>query len=187
MDGRHKARITREELLLYEEIVDRRRDDPLHNFGLNPGGQSKFVESVLKRNKRENWFIAANRAGKSDAGAYCGATMARFGDQSDDVRAVGGKGSTITIKDRATSGWVVSLDFPSSRDIVQPKYFDNGFVPPGATHPPFIPSHEINEWRVSDSILRLKNGSIIGFKSAEVSGCGERLGTDRRRVSQAHI
>lgn len=167
MDPRKKSRIQREQLALYEAVVRRRSDDPLHTFALNAGGQSKFVESVLGRKKRENWFIAANRAGKSDAGTYCGATLARYGDQSDDVRAVGGKGSNITIKDRATSGWVVSLDFPSSRDIVQPKYFDNGFLPPGATHEPFIPAHEILEWRVSDSILKLRNGSIIGFKSAD--------------------
>jgi phage terminase large subunit-like protein len=49
---------------------------------------------------------------------------------------------------------------------MQPKIFDNGFVPPGA-RAPFIPDREIQEWRVSDKILKLKNGSIVGFKSAE--------------------
>ncbi len=74
----------------------------------------------------------------------------------------------ITITDYATSGWVVSLDYPNSRDVIQPKYFDNGFVPPGSRKP-FIPKREIADWRPTDQILRLKNGSIIGFKSAETA------------------
>ena len=72
----------------------------------------------------------------------------------------------MEVRDRATAGWVVSLDFPNSRDVIQPKYFDNGMVPPGA-HAPFIPQREIKEWRQSDQILKLKNGSIIGFKSCD--------------------
>jgi phage terminase large subunit-like protein len=54
-----------------------------------------------------------------------------------------------------------------NRDVVQPKYFDNGFVPAGSSHRPFIPEREYNkdDWRVSDQILKLKNGSIVGFKS----------------------
>lgn len=161
---------------LQEELLRRRRDDPLVLFKPNPGGQSKFIHSVLYGSLMENWFIAANRAGKSDAGAFCGATLARYGDPR--AKFVGGAGSSIQIKDRATSGWVISLDFPSSRDIVQPKYFDNGFLPPGASHQPFIPEREIDEWRVSDQILRLKNGSIIGFKSAD-SGRIKFQGTEK--------
>ena len=161
---------------LQEEILRRRRDDPLVLFKPNPGGQSQFIDSVLNGTKMENWFIAANRAGKSDGGAVCGATFARYGDPK--ARFVGGAGSSIQIRDRATSGWVVSLDFPSSRDIIQPKYFDNGFMPPGASHEPFIPEREISEWRVSDQILKLKNGSIIGFKSAD-SGRSKFQGTEK--------
>jgi phage terminase large subunit-like protein len=72
----------------------------------------------------------------------------------------------MEVRDRATSGWVVSLDFPNSRDVIAPKYFDNGMVAPGS-HEPFIPTREIKEWRTSDQVLKLKNGSIIGFKSAD--------------------
>lgn len=156
---------------------ERRANDPLLNFKPH-AKQAAFIESVLKGIKQENWFVAANRAGKSDAGAYVGATLARFGDQSDNVRFVGGKGSTIQVRDRATSGWVVSLDFPSSRDIIQPKYFDNEHVPPGSTHQPFIPNHEIAHWNKSDQVLKLKNGSIIGFKSAD-SGRKKFQGTEK--------
>lgn len=153
-------------LLLMEELHRRRTEDPLARFEPHPK-QREFINAVLKGGKSGYFFFAANRAGKSDAGAYIGASLARYGDQSDDVKWARGKGSSVSVRDRATSGWVVSLDFPASRDIVQPKYFDNKFVPGGATHPPFIPDREIEEWRAGDQILRLRNGSIIGFKSAE--------------------
>ncbi len=151
-------------LALQQERTIRREGDSL--FTWEPfEKQEIFIDSVICWRKIENWFIAANRSGKSDAGAYIGSTLARFGN--DNARYSTAKGSKISIKDRATSGWVVSLDFPSSRDIIQPKYFDNGFVAPGSSHEPFIPAREIADWRISDQILKLKNGSIIGFKSCD--------------------
>lgn len=151
-------------LILRTEWASRQEDDPLKSF--QPfSAQRQFINSVLTRKFRENYYIGANRSGKSDAGACIGATLARFG--YEDVRYVQGKGSSVQVKDTATSGWVSAIDFPTSRDTIQPKYFDNGFVPPGITHAPFIPDREIDEWRISDQILKLKNGSIIGFKSAD--------------------
>jgi len=150
----------RDIVVLGQEILKRRQDDPLLNWQATPK-QQPFIESVLKRLNRENWLFAANRSGKSDAGAYVGAYLARFG-----------------INGSPTTGWVSSLDFPTSRDTIQPKYFDNGFVPQGQTHPPFIPDGEIDQWRVSDQILKLKNGSIIGFKSAD-SGRKKYQGAER--------
>jgi phage terminase large subunit-like protein len=138
-----------------DELVRRRTNDPLRNFKPHTK-QQEFIDAVLSRGSvegaQEFWMLAANRSGKSDAGAYVGATLARFGFP-------GSPGPT--------SGWVSALDFATSRDVIQPKYFDNGFVPPGQPHPPFIPKHEIADWRVDDQILKLKNGSIIGFKSAD--------------------
>lgn len=163
-------RLIEEQLALSEELLRRRSDDPLLTFEPH-AKQIPFIESVLKRVQRENFFLAANRSGKSDAGAYIGATLARFGRQDQ-------KRETMEAKDRATSGWVVSLDFPSSRDIIQPKYFDNGFMPPARAHEPFIPQREILEWRISDQILKLRNGSIIGFKSAD-SGRSKFQGTEK--------
>lgn len=145
------------------EIEQRRAEDPIYLWEATPK-QKPFIETVLAAQVPENWFVASNRSGKSDAGAYCGSMLARFGT---DVK--GAYGESVTIFDRATSGWVVSLDFPSSRDTIQPKYFDNGFGA-GETHAPFIPAREIKEWRQSDQILMLKGpgtGSIIGFKSAD--------------------
>ena len=170
--------VQKQKLALAEELLQRRKNDPLTLFEPHPK-QARFIESVLLKRARENWFIAANRAGKSDAGAYVGAAKARFGDQA--ARFVGAKSSTIQVRDTATSGWVVSLDFPASRDIVQPKYFDNGFVPPSATHAPFIPEREIIEWRQGDQILKLKNGSLIGFKSCE-SGAGKFQGAGKEWI-----
>ena len=172
------ADLKKRQLALAEELLKRRENDPLTNFRPHPK-QRLFIDSVLQGDKRENWFIAANRAGKSDAGAYVGASKARFGLGA--ARFVGSRESSVQVKDTSTSGWVVSLDFPSSRDIIQPKYFNNGFVPPGATHPPFIPDREILEWRVGDQILKLKNGSLIGFKSCE-SGAGKFQGAGKEWI-----
>jgi len=161
--------------LLAEELALRRGSDPLRSFELHPR-QRTFVDSVLYQKKSSNWFIAANRAGKSDAGAYCGAQLARFG-HPDGGKWATAQGSGVAVRDRATSGWVSALDFPTSRDVIQPKYFNNGFKPPNA-HTPFIPEHEIEQWRSDDQILKLKNGSIIGFKSAE-SGSGKYQGAGK--------
>jgi len=150
------------------ELAARQATDPLFTFSLHPK-QRAFCTAVLENHSSENWFIAANRAGKSDAGAYCGASLARFGKKEGVKPAIGvpaSGGSAIEVRDRATSGWVSALDFPTSRDVLQPKYFDNGFVKPGA-NPPFIPAREIERWSQDDKVLRLKNGSIIGFKSAD--------------------
>ena len=167
--GYAKRKVLEEATILQEEFLRRRSEDPLTSFDLfSP--QREFCEDILRQRYKEFYYIGANRSGKSDAGAYAGAQLARFGYQgkaADNVRSVQGKGSKISVRDRATSGWVSAIDFPTGRDTIQPKYFDNGFMPPGSTHEPFIPKREIQEWRISDQILKLKNGSIIGFKSAD--------------------
>src|SRR5262245_57389502 len=118
-------------LALSEELNARRSADPLKGYQLH-AKQRAFVESTLQQRAKENWFIAGNRSGKSDAGAYIGATLARFGVEHRKVQVnADGTASRIQVKDRATSGWVSSLDFPTSRDVIQPKYFNNGFIPPG--------------------------------------------------------
>lgn len=111
--------------------------------------------------------VVHHNSGKSDALAYCVSYLARFGTPERPYQP--------------TTGWVTSLDFPSSRDIVQPKIFDNGFVPGGAK--PFIPAREIDDWRVSDQILKLKNGSIIGFKSSD-SGRTKFQGAEKDYVAE---
>lgn len=144
-------------------MARRQASDPLLLW--NPTDKQRpFIDFVLNGPTSENWFAAANRSGKSDAGAYCGSMLARFGQ---DVR--GAYGENTVVYDRATLGWVVSLTNAVGREVIEPKYFDNGFMA-GATHPPFIPAREIDEWRVSDGILKLKgpgSGSQVVFKTVE--------------------
>jgi len=141
----------------------RTEDDPLRTW--EPHAKQKpFIKSVLVDGVRENWYTGGNRTGKSDAGSYCGATLARFG--REDPRAMPHDGARIQMKDRSTSGWVVGLDWPTLRSTIQPKYFNNGITSPGE-HAPFIPEREIKDWAKSENILKLKNGSLIEFKSAD--------------------
>ena len=128
--------------------------DPLLNLVPHPK-QKVFIDEVLYGEHSEVWAFTCNRWGKTLGGAVCGATLARFGDPDTG---------------KATSGWVVSLDSNTSRDIVEPVYFDNGFVPDDQAVPPLIPDSEILEWRKKDKILKLKNGSFIGFKVCESKG-----------------
>ncbi len=122
--------------------------DPLRSF-MPTFKQSKFIEAVKSRKYSECHFLAANRSGKTAVGCYVGASFAR------QVRG---------FTDKPTSGWVVSLDFPMSRDTVQPYYFDNGF---GVGIEPFIPDYEIRKWDRQAQVLFLKNGSQVGFKSCD--------------------
>ena len=162
-------RLTEQATLIQKTLLERMHDDPLANFKAHPK-QQLFIDSILKNRTKQSWAFCGNRSGKTQAAAFIGSTLARYGVPKEEQRiqpAV--KGVQVT-NDRATSGWVISQDFNASRDAVQPKYFDNGFVPPGAT-PPFIPEREIKEmpegWNIQNQILRLKNGSIIGFKSSD--------------------
>lgn len=158
---------------LASEIRSRAQDDPLLNFEPHLK-QREFIDRVLSGECRTNLALWANRVGKSEAGAYLDAHLARFGDPNAKPDSYG----RVQVTDRATSGWIVSLDFPASRDILQPKIFDNGFVPPGQPHPPFVPKREIKDWSAGNQVLRLHNGSILGFKSAE-SGRDKFQGTGK--------
>lgn len=122
--------------------------------------------------------MGANRGGKSDALAFCAAKLARFGLPKPKISFCG---DGIEVTDKATSGWVISQDFPSSRDIIQPKLFNNSFSAPGS-HEPFIPEREVEKWDVQAQILKLKCGSLIGFKSCD-SGPIKFAGTERDWVA----
>lgn len=157
---------------LAKTLQERRENDPLFKFVLHKK-QQEFHDAVMDDVHSEIWCFGGNRSGKSDIGSYSGATLARFGMPNPKTIHCG---DGIEVRDKATSGWVVSLDFPTSRDIIQPKYFANGMG--YSSHPAFIPEREIEEWRQADQILILKNGSIIGFKSAD-SGRGKFQGVEK--------
>src|SRR3990167_4383918 len=174
-----RRRLREDALILGQALADRRAEDPLLTFDPFPK-QQLFITSVLQNLKQENWLVTANRVWKAGAGASGGSALARFGGEARPAYSEGGE---VEVWDRATSGWVSSLDANMSRDVIEPKYFDNGHTA-GMNHPPFIPRREILEpfegtgWRVSEKILRLKNGSIIGFKGAE-SGRGKYQGAEK--------
>ena len=106
--------------ILEGELLRRQGDDALLSFeAFSP--QREFIDAVIRGVRKENYYIGANRSGKSDAGAYAGSFLARFGNQDPNLPYIRAKGSNIEVKDRATSGWVSDLDFPTSRDVIQPK------------------------------------------------------------------
>ena len=116
-----------------------------------------------------------HNSGKSQVGASIVAQALRFGwPDSETVHY----SPDMTITDRSVSVWASSLDWPSSRDIVQPKLFDNGYGVKGRGNEPFIPQREIQQWVPSQQILKLKNGSILGFKSND-SGREKYQGTGK--------
>lgn len=157
--------LKRELLALQQELSTRKEGDPLEAFQPTKA-QKPFADDILDGKVDEAWFCGSNRSGKSSIGAYVAATLARKGRRNPPSSFSGSGKTFMEVRDRATSGWVVSLDFPNSRDVAQPKLFDNGNLTPGQI-PPLIPEREIKEWRATDQILKLKSGSLIGFKSAD--------------------
>jgi len=138
------------------EVEERRASDPWWNYAPLPK-QLPFVRAILGGESTEVWLICANRFGKSRTASYVGAGLARFG------REVPGW-SSKPLDPRPTKGWVISATGGASRTIKQPMYFDNGFATAEA---PFIPDREIESWNINEQTVKLKNKSIIEFKSAE--------------------
>jgi phage terminase large subunit-like protein len=116
--------------------------------------------AYLDSTKDEAWLFGANRSGKTEALAILIATYARFGVL--DPREAYAPGFVFKGPKRI---WAVSLNFDMSRNILQAKLFNNGArVDP---RPALIPDEEIASWNITNQTLRLKNGSIIIFKSAD--------------------
>jgi phage terminase large subunit-like protein len=120
--------------------------------------QASFVESE----KDEAWLFGANRSGKSEALAVVVASMLRFG-RLDPAQAFSTTDTLAAF--RPVRVWIVSLTGDMSRNIIQPKLFNNGArIDP---RPPLIPDDEIASWNITTQTLTLKNGSIGIFKSVE--------------------
>jgi hypothetical protein len=139
------------------ELAARIANDPWFQFKAHPK-QYAFIRAILNGETQEAWAICANRSGKSEGAAYMGAGLARFGRQVPGFKGCGSPGPT--------KGWVISTTGSASRSVMQPKLFDNGMTGGKA---PFIPQREIKDFNKNESVLYLKNGSIIEFKSAEAS------------------
>lgn len=133
-------------------LADRRETDGLIQIVLF-GHQHRFVTSE----KSEAWLFGANRSGKSEALCVVAASFARFGTldpskpQEDPFRP--------------KRIWLISLTYDMSRTILQPKLFQNGYrIDP---RPQLIPDEEIESWNQTFQTLRLKNGSVVIFKSCD--------------------
>lgn len=152
---------------LQRAVDGRRQSDPLAIYHPHPK-QQLFIDAVLK-DPGEYWLCTANRFGKSDAVAYIGATLVRQG-VPDPRPAIG---PSAIIYDRAVSLWIIGPDWHTMQHSILPKLFDNGMVPPGQPHAPFIPAREMNQswgnqgWHERFQVAKLDNGSLIQAKSNE--------------------
>lgn len=147
-------------LILEEEAAKRKADDPWWQWNPTPW-QIPFVTDVLTGNATEAWAFCANRTGKSDAAAWIAASFARFGNHCPRFA-----NPNPLVHNGPTAGWIVSVTHNNSVEVIQPKIFNNG-LGRDPSHEPFIPDREIDDWNVTHQILSLKDGSTIGFKSAE--------------------
>lgn len=133
--------------------------DPLRIWTPNER-QRMFLETE----KVEAAILGANRSGKSDVIAALIASFARFGNPNPLTSyAMGGR---IEIIDRAVSVWVIGLTEKLIKEGIQPKIITTAYTS-AETHPSFIPPSEVDSWNINDQTWRLKNGSMIGFKSAD--------------------
>lgn len=134
-------------------------NDPLRIWKPYPK-QQLFLECT----KSEAALLGSNRGGKSDPLAALVSSFARFGNPNPLTSyACGGR---IELIDRAVSIWVIGLTERLIKEGIQPKIVTTAHTA-AETHPAFIPPSEIDSWNINDQIWRLKNGSMIGFKSAD--------------------
>lgn len=114
--------------------------------------QRKFHQS----DKKIRWFLGGNRSGKTRAGGQ---------------EAIWWATGTHPFKEIKTpvDVWIVSLDYPTSRDTVQPLIRQ------------LIGSRYLKRWYESDRIVELTNGSTIGFKSVD-SGWEKFQGTAKNLI-----
>lgn len=111
----------------------------LEYYNPNPGGQKQFIKSQAT----ERWLFGSNDSGKSTAGGV------------EDLLFALGCHPYREIKVPNT-GWVVSVDYPNSRDVMQEKIFE------------WLPNKFVKRWRADEGILDIINGSGITFKSCVV-------------------
>lgn len=150
-------------------LMERREQDGLARFlGADPG---PFVHqrALWESTKSEAWLFGANRSGKSEALAAMIASFLRFG-VLNPLEAF----TRRDLEVKPVRVWAISLDFDMSRNILQPRIFNNGA---GLGALPFIPDSEIASWNVTNQMLILKNGSICIFKSVD-SGRNHFMGAD---------
>jgi hypothetical protein len=140
-------------------LQSRWQNDPLRQW--EPGERQRMF---LESKKPEVALLGANRSGKSDALAALVASYARFGNPNPGTAY--SSGGRLAVTDRAMSIWVVGLSERLVREGIQPKIVETAYTQ-AESHKAFIPSCEIAGWNINDQTWKLKNGSLVGFKSAD--------------------
>lgn len=144
----------------FEEILSKLPEDKkkkyLQRLKLCPFLSYKphsIQDAFHKDPSRFRLILAGNRFGKTYAGAMEAIWMATGTHPYKKVEV-------------PNQGWVVSLDFPTSRDVTQPiikQLLGQGYL---------------KDWREADKIAMLVNGSEIAFKSVD-SGWDKFQGTKK--------
>jgi hypothetical protein len=142
-----------------EILRARWEQDPLRRVTPSPRQQL-----ALESAKSEVAMLGANRSGKSEWLAMLVASLARFGNPNPGTAY--SHNGRLAITDRAVSIWVIGLTEKLVREGIQGKIITTAYSA-AETHPAFIPPSEIDSWNINDQTWRLKNGSIIGFKTAD--------------------
>lgn len=142
-----------------QALEQRAAADPLRNLTFF-GKQPEFLACTVPIAA----YFGANRSGKSTALAAIATSFLRTGNLNP-LPSFGGNG--IEFRDRAVAIWCIGLNYPLLRDTFIPLMLDNGCVSPSQRHPPLIPASEMEWWHTSESIGKLKNGSLVAFKSAD--------------------
>ena len=127
------------------EIGRRQRNDPLQFYKPFESRIRKGIypqDEFHRCQKKIKGIIGGNRSGKSEAGVVEAIWLALGRHPYIGIRV-------------PNSGWIVSLDFPTSRDVAEEKLRK------------WLPKGEIKKWDKQDRIIYLKNGSMIGFKSCD--------------------
>ncbi|MCI0636224.1 MAG: hypothetical protein L0206_20270, partial [Actinobacteria bacterium] len=119
-------------------LATRAERDGLHHLLRSDPGPFPHQVALWTSDKSEAWLFGANRSGKTEGLMARRTARLRFG-RSDPRGAYGASG--VVVFDRAIKSWVVSLKHEMSRNIVQPKLFNNGAGIDG--RPSFIPETEI--------------------------------------------
>lgn len=146
------------------KLLDARRLSELDNSLVNID-LSLIQKQFICCSAKIRMLVGANRSGKSEVGAV-----------DTLVRATGTIPKCIEEdfpqdKIRIGGYWISSLDFPSSRDITQQKILK------------FCPKRFYSGFNKEDKKLFLRNGSELGFKSAD-SGRDKYQGTSRNGIWQ---
>lgn len=103
---------------------------------------NRVMDNFHRGVEKIRFIVGGNRSGKTVTGGMEAVWIATGEHPYKKVRV-------------PNKGWVVSLDFPSSRDIAETEVRR------------WLGSGRIKKWSVADRIIQLTNGSEIGFKSCD--------------------